>query len=220
MRGRFITLEGGEGTGKSTQARHLAAWLRARGHTVVETREPGGSSGAEALRAVLVDAPVDGWDAVGEALLLSAARRDHLRHVIWPALRRGDWVVCDRFADSTLAYQGHGHGLAPETLEVLYELVAGPFGPDLTLVLDLDPNVGLMRARARGAVTRFEALDIAFHARVRLGFLDIAGHEPERCTVIAADGDEDTVTARTIKAVQARIEAWSADEGMLTGRVS
>ncbi len=220
MRGRFITLEGGEGAGKSTQARRLASWLRDQGHSVVETREPGGSPGAEALRAVLVEAPTDGWDAVGEALILSAARRDHLRRVIWPALRQGAWVVCDRFADSTLAYQGHGHGVSPEVLETLYELVAGPFGADLTLVLDLDPNVGLMRARTRGAMTRFECLDVDFHTRVRLGFLDIAGREPERCAVIPADGDESAVTTRMIRAVRARIEAWSADEDMVTGGVS
>jgi len=213
MRGRFITLEGGEGAGKSTQACYLADWLRVRGHKVLETREPGGCWGAEALRGLLIDPP-DGthWDPVGEALILSAARRDHLRQVIWPALDQGTWVICDRFADSTVAYQGYGHGIPLDTLETLYDLVAGPFAPDLTLILDLDPVVGLARARSRGALTRFERLDAAFHGRVRAGFLDIARRTPERCAVIAADGEEEVVTRRTLDALEASMRTWAEDE--------
>jgi len=220
MRGRFITLEGGEGAGKSTQASRLAAWVREQGHRVVETREPGGSPGGEILRDVLVNAEADRWDAVGEALILSAARRDHLRQVIWPALRDGQWVICDRFADSTRAYQGYGHGLSAEALDILYELVAGPFGPDLTLILDMDPREGLRRARSRGPLTRFETLDIEFHSRVRLGFQEIAGREPERCSIIEADSDADTVTARILGCVRERIETWCADDDMIGGGVT
>ncbi|MBB4284737.1 dTMP kinase [Roseospira goensis] len=216
-RGRFITLEGGEGTGKSTQARRLAQALRRRGLSVVETREPGGSPGAELLRAVLLEAPAECWDAMSEALILSAARRDHLATTIRPALARGDWVVCDRFADSTLAYQGFGHGVDPATLEQLYDLAVGPFGPDLTLVLDLDPQVGLERAKARGAETRFEHLDIGYHHRVHMGFIDIVAREPERCAMISAAGDEETVEGRILAAVEARMAEWSADADAVEG---
>lgn len=136
MRGRFITLEGGEGAGKSTQVRLLADALRRAGHDVVVTREPGGTPGAEQIRALLVQGDTGRWDAVTEALLLFAARRDHLVKTIWPALDRGDWVVSDRFSDSTLAYQGYAHGMGTELIERLYALTVGEFQPDLTIMLD------------------------------------------------------------------------------------
>lgn len=217
-RGRFLTVEGGEGTGKSTQARRLAAGLRDRGLTVVETREPGGSEGAERLRSLLVDGPEDQWDPMTEALILAAARRDHLRHTVRPALDRGAWVVCDRFMDSTMAYQGHGHGVPLETLETLYDIAAGAFMPDLTLILDHDPAVGLARARARGPISRYERLDAAFHHRVCLGFLEIAARDPERCVVISAEGDEETVAHRIDAAVQARMDTWRADADVVGPR--
>ncbi|NIQ96157.1 MAG: dTMP kinase, partial [Desulfuromonadales bacterium] len=135
--GLFITLEGGEGGGKSTQARLLAEFLELRGEEVVLTREPGGSPGAEQIRSLLVDGETHRWDATTEALLHFAARRDHLVKTVIPALDRGAWVVCDRFADSTMAYQGYGHGLPKEALAVLYDFAVGTIKPDLTLVLDL-----------------------------------------------------------------------------------
>ena len=210
-RGRFITLEGGEGTGKSTQAARLATLMRDCGLEVIETREPGGSPGAERLRAVLLDGPTDGWDPIAEALIISAARRSHLEETVKPALARGAWVVCDRFADSTMAYQGFGHGVDAGALEMLYDLVAGPFLPDLTLILDLDPRTALARAEARGGVNRFERLGTAFHHRVNLGFLDIASRDPERCALVSAQGTADDVTTRLKAVLEARMADWAAD---------
>ena len=192
--GRFITLEGGEGAGKSTQIARLSDWLRQKGRTVVTTREPGGSPGAEMIRKLLVEGPAERWDGTTEALLHFAARRDHLRSTVWPALRRGDWVISDRFADSTVAYQGHGHGLDRGTLERLYHVAVGEFRPDLTLILDLPIDAGLARAAARrGSETRYESLPVDFHERVRAGFLEIARREPQRCAVIDARQDIDRV---------------------------
>lgn len=214
-RGRFITLEGGEGAGKSTQQRRLAAWLRARGRDVVETREPGGSPGAEEIRSLLVTGAAGRWDAVTEALLHFAARRDHLNQTIEPALARGCWVVCDRFADSTLAYQGYGHGLGRAAIEALYDLAVGKLSPDLTLVLDLPAAEGLARAQERNGGTRngggaqaedrYERMDLAFHERLREGFRDIVAREPGRCVLIDASGDEDAVAARIQAAVAERL---------------
>jgi len=185
--GRFITLEGGEGAGKSTQIARLADWLRARGRDVVTTREPGGAPGAEMIRKLLVEGSVERWDGVTEALLHFAARRDHLRATVWPALERGAWVVSDRFADSTRAYQGYGHGLDLEALDRLYEVAVDGFRPDLTVILDLPVETGLARAAARrGTETRYESLPQAFHERVRTGFLEIAKAEPKRCAVVDA----------------------------------
>ena len=196
-RGRFITLEGGEGAGKSTQAARLRTLLETHGRTVVTTREPGGSPGAEMIRKLLVEGPVERWDGMTEALLHFAARRDHLRSTVWPALAQGTWVISDRFADSTLAYQGHGHGLDRSVFDQLYDVVIGDFRPDLTLILDLPIEIGLARAaKRRGTETRYESLPVDFHARVRAGFLEIAHHQPERCVVIDASGDiEATATA-------------------------
>jgi dTMP kinase len=188
VRGRFITLEGGEGAGKSTQLRLLAEALRAAGVEVVTTREPGGSPGAEQIRALLVNGAVARWDATTEALLHFAARRDHLVKTIWPALDAGRWVVCDRFADSTRAYQGYGHGLDLVVIERLYADAVGAFAPDLTLILDLPVEAGLRRAAARaGGEDRYEQMDLTFHRRLRDGFLAIARAEPARCQVIDAD---------------------------------
>jgi dTMP kinase len=215
-RGRFITLEGGEGAGKSTQQRRLAAWLRDGGIDVTVTREPGGSPGAEEIRRLLVTGAAGRWDATTEALLHFAARRDHLIKTIEPALARGNWVVCDRFADSTMAYQGYGHGLGRAVVETLYKLVVGDVAPDLTLVLDLPVADGLARARARnGAQTqphlqaegedRYEQMDLAFHERLREGFHDIVARAPERCLLIDAAGDEEAVAARIRAAVGERL---------------
>jgi len=214
-RGRFITLEGGEGTGKSTQSARLAGWLRGQGIDVIETREPGGSPGAESLRAVLLDTEPDAWDAITEALIITAARRDHLKQTIKPALQRGTWVICDRFADSTTAYQGHGHGLDMAALEMLYDLAAGPFAPDLTLILDMDPGAALARTEVRGSGNRFERMGPAFHHRVHLGFLDIASREPDRCELVSADGTPDDVTARLQGVMVRHMAAWADAEATI-----
>lgn len=206
--GRFITLEGGEGAGKSTQIARLKGWLEGRGRSVVATREPGGAPGAEMIRRLLVEGPVERWDGITEALLHFAARREHLRSTVWPALTRGDWVLSDRFADSTLAYQGYGHGVDRKIFEQLYGLAVGAFRPDLTLVLDLPIETGLARAAARrGSETRYESLPRDFHARVRAGFLEIAKQDPGRCAVIDATADIDTIAAAIAGAVSERLGA-------------
>jgi len=188
--GRFITLEGGEGTGKSTQAELLVAALKARGIDMLASREPGGSPGAEEIRALLVSGEPGRWDGMSEALLHFAARRDHVERTIRPALRAGRWVVCDRFVDSTIAYQGQGQGLGAEPLKTLQRLVIGDFAPDLTLVLDLAVEQGLARAAARGnGEDRYERMGEDFHRRLRQAFREIAAGDPERCALIDAAGD-------------------------------
>ena len=204
--GRFITLEGGEGAGKSTQLQRLKGWLEARGRKVVGTREPGGSPGAEMIRKLLVEGPTERWDGTTEALLHFAARHEHLRSTVWPALEHGEWVLSDRFADSTVAYQGYGHGLDGAVFEQLYQIAVGDFRPDLTLILDLPIEQGLARAgRRRGTETRYESLPREFHARVRQGFLDIAVLHPERCVVIDATGEIDVTAAAIARAVSERL---------------
>jgi dTMP kinase len=196
MTGHFITLEGGEGAGKSTQVKRLAAALAAKGITVVTTREPGGSPGAEEIRALLVNGAPGRWDALTETLLVYAARADHIKHTIGPALLADKWVISDRFTDSTYAYQGAGRGLARETIRRIDAVVLDDFTPDFTLMLDLDVETGLARAGKRGpAESRFENFDRDFHDRLRQGFLDIAKRYPDRCVVIDATQDEDAVAA-------------------------
>jgi dTMP kinase len=208
-RASFITFEGGEGTGKSTQVARLYGRLRGAGHDVVATREPGGSPGAERIRDLLVRGAADRWSPVTETLLMYAARRDHIERVIGPALARDAVVVCDRFIDSTRAYQGAGGGAPGALIAALESHVLAHAWPDLTLVFDLPVEVGLARAAGRGGEeARFEAKDLGFHERLRAGFLEIARGEPERCVVIDAAGDVDTVAARVWSAVAARLEAF------------
>jgi dTMP kinase len=207
--GRFITFEGGEGVGKSTQITRLASRLRAMGRTVTVSREPGGSAGGEAIRALLVSGDVDRWSPVTEALLMNAARRDHIERVLQPALARGDIVLCDRFADSTRAYQGAGGGVPADAVAALEALTVGATQPDLTLILDLPASEGLSRAQARaqanlGGEARFEGKGIAFHERLRAAFLSIAEAEPGRCVVIDASGGADAVEARIWTALRDR----------------
>ncbi len=191
--GRFITVEGGDGAGKSTQVRRLAEALRAAGREVVTTREPGGAPGAEEIRALVVTGAPDRWDAVTEALLMSAARRSHVAATIRPALARGAVVISDRFFDSTTAYQGHAGGVPLDLLEQLRRIAVGDLTPDLTLILDLPVEAGLARSRDRGGAARFEAKGVDFHERLRRGYLAIAAAEPERCRVIDAGGDAESV---------------------------
>jgi dTMP kinase len=205
MTGRFISLEGGEGTGKSTQARRLAAALQRRGIAVVTTREPGGAPGAEEIRKLMVTGEPGRWDVMTETLLAYAARADHVARTIGPALVADKWVICDRFSDSTFAYQGVGRGLDRETIRRIDSAVLDDFKPDLTLVLDMDVATGLARAQARGAAeNRFEKFGREFHERLRQAFLDIARRNPERCRVIDASGDEDQVAGEIFAAVAAR----------------
>ncbi|HWA44084.1 MAG TPA: dTMP kinase [Hypericibacter adhaerens] len=207
-RGRFITLEGGEGAGKSTQGKRLAAWLEGRGRKVLLTREPGGSPGAEEIRKLLVQGATDRWDPITETLLHFAARRDHLERVIRPALAQGQWVLSDRFADSTLAYQGYGHGVDRGFIAALERAVVGTERPDLTLILDLPVALGLKRAGGRrGPETRYEEMAQAFHERLRQGFLDIARQDPQRCRVIDAAGALEAVQAKLQAAITEKFQA-------------
>jgi len=205
-RGRFITLEGGEGAGKSTQAGLLVDGLRHAGLRAIRTREPGGSPGAEEIRRLLVEGTPERWDAETEALLMVAARRSHLVETIWPSLERGEWVVSDRFSDSTLAYQGYGRGLPQKSLEQLHKLIAGDFNSDLTFILDLPVEIGLSRATQRvGTETRFERMDREFHERLRQGFHDIARRDPKRCVIIDAICDIAAVQQAIRSALHARL---------------
>ena len=195
MPGLFISLEGIDGSGKSTQGRRLAETLRARGHSVTLTREPGGSPGAEEIRRLVLEGATDRWSAETEILLFTAARRDHLEKTIRPALDRGEIVITDRFADSTRIFQGITRGDLTETVDRLHRLMIG-VEPDLTLLFDLDPATGLSRAHARaGTELRFEDMGLGFQQKARDGFLALAAQHP-RFRVIDADGDPETVASR------------------------
>ena len=204
-RGYFITLEGGEGAGKSTQARRLAAALAASGVPVLRTREPGGAPGAERIRDLLLSP--GSWDSLTEAMLHFAARREHVVRSIRPMLEAGAWVICDRFADSTLAYQGAGQGLAYETWARLCDLTLDGLQPDLTLILDLPVEAGLARAAGRSAADRYERLVADFHARIRAGFHDIARREAGRCVVLDAARNAEAVYASIAETLRQRLGA-------------
>ena len=201
--GRFITLEGGEGAGKSTQVRLLADALAQLGLPILRTREPGGAPGAEILRKLLLGGTVD-WSPQAETLLHFAARAEHVEKTIRPALAAGTWVVCDRFYDSTMAYQGYGQGADRGMIATLADLLR--LVPDLTIVLDVSEAVAIARQFARGAdADRYERLDALFHARANQGFRDIASAAPERCVLIAADGSEVAVHAAIMQALRQRL---------------
>ena len=206
--GKFITFEGGEGAGKSTQSARLAERLRAQGIDPVLTREPGGAPGAEDIRALLVEGDPGRWTPMTEVLLHYAARLEHLERTVRPALKAGRWVISDRFADSTVAYQGYGHQLGRETIEKLHRLLLGDFAPDLTLVLDIPVAEGLARAGRRAGDSRenrYERMDGGFHERMRQGFRDIARLEPKRCVVVDGSRDLDAVAADIWTAVSTRL---------------
>ncbi len=196
-RGRLITLEGGEGAGKSTQARYIRDWLQARGREVVLTREPGGSPQAEAIRELVLRDWAEGMGAEAEVLLIFAARAAHLRATILPALAAGKDVVCDRFVDASYAYQGAGRGLADTHIAALEALVLKDLRPDLTLVFDIDPLLGLQRAQKRGEQNRFESETLDFMQRVRAAYLARAAAAPQRYSVLDA--------GRSIEQVQAQL---------------
>jgi dTMP kinase len=213
-RGRFITLEGGEGAGKSVQAKRLQQRLTALDLNVVRTREPGGSPGAEALREAILSGFAADFGPAAQAFLFAAARVDHLEKTILPALASGAWVVSDRFADSTRAYQGAAGNLPPDFIATLERLTVGATRPDLTLILDLAPEVGLERAsKRRGGkegADRFESEGLAFHQTLRRAFLDIAAAEPRRCAVIDASKRENEVAAGIWSAVETRLDPAGA----------
>jgi len=202
-RGRFITLEGGEGVGKSTQATHLADFLRAAGHAVVQTREPGGTAGAEAIRELLMSGTVDRWSPTAEVLLFAAARVDHVEKVVAPALERGAWVVCDRYVDSTRAYQGGASGVPDATVLQIHALAAKGLMPDRTLLLHLPPEEAARRAEARaeGNNDRFGLRDTAYHAALSATFDRLAAEEPLRFRRIDASGPAEAVTQALIGAI-------------------
>lgn len=206
--GVFITVEGGEGAGKSTQIARLAERLRVGDREVITTREPGGSPRAEQIRTALLAGAAKDHGPFAEALLFSAARLDHLDTLIRPALARGAVVLCDRFADSTRAYQGAAGGIDPQEVAALERIVVGPTRPDLTLILDLPPELGLARARRRASSPgpdRFEAETLSFHQRLREAFRAIAAREPERCVLIDAAADPDAVASAIRAAVAGRL---------------
>ena len=206
--GKFITFEGGEGVGKSTQVKLLADKLASNDIDLVLTREPGGSPGAEEIRSLLVTGGTDKWQPMTEALLHNAARAEHLEKTVKPALAEGKWVVSDRYADSTLAYQGYGQGVDVETLLSLHNTAINGFWPDLTIILD---GNGLHRAQAREEENidkedRYERMGDAFHEKLRESFLDIAQNNPDRCVVVSADGTIEEVADRVWKAVTSSID--------------
>jgi dTMP kinase len=194
----FVTFEGGEGSGKSTQSKMLVDLLKGQGHNVVHTREPGGTPEAEALRTLLVTGEIGRWTAEAEALLNYAARDSHLTKIIRPALAKKHIVICDRFMDSTRAYQGYAGHCDMALLDALEKAIVGHTRPNLTLIFDLDPVEGLARAKARsdGTEDRYERKGLAFHQSLREGFLAIAKAEPARCKIINANGNIDDVAAR------------------------
>jgi dTMP kinase len=215
-RARFITLEGGEGVGKSTQTLRLAERLRQSGIDAIETREPGGSPGAEMLRDLLLSGKIKDLGPKAEAILFAAARIDHIDRKIAPALAAGIWVVSDRFADSTRAYQGTLGGLDQGFLRALERVALGDIRPDLTLILDLPAEIGLARAAARRgagiASDRFEGEAMAFHEALRKAYLEIAAAEPQRCVIVDATRGEDEVGQAIWDAVSHRLlGAWGKE---------
>ncbi|HET7435254.1 MAG TPA: dTMP kinase [Thermoanaerobaculia bacterium] len=205
----FVTFEGPEGSGKSTQIQRVGQWLRERGRECVVTKEPGGTPIGDRIRAIVLDSAHAGMDATAEVLLYAASRRQHVVEVIRPAVQRGVTVLCDRYADATLAYQGYGRLLDLDRLQMLNEWATGGLQPDVTLLYDIDEELGLSRAHARNAAMtvdegRFEAEDLRFHRRVREGYLAMAVASPRRYVTIDAAGTIDEVFARTLSVLASR----------------
>lgn len=212
MKGKFITFEGGEGTGKSTQIKLLAEYLKGKGENIITSKEPGGTEVGQEIRKLLVCGDKDKFDAVAEALLYFADRHIHLTKKVWPAMEDGAIVLSDRFADSTFAYQYYGYNkrVSKETLDSLYEIAVGDFKPDLTIILDIDPKIGLARSFNKAKTMevkelRFEGRELEFHNNLREGFLEIAKKEPERCVVLDADKSIEDLHKDIIKVVNDRL---------------
>ncbi len=213
MRGKYITLEGGEGCGKSTQAKLLTQYLEQQGIACVQSKEPGSTPEGQIIRNLLVTGDKDKFDAISECLLYYADRRCDLTKVVWPALEEGKWVVSDRYADSTEAYQYYGYDkrVSLETLHNLYKIVAGDFKPDLTIILDMEPEIGMCRSFAKAETMavkelRFESRQLEFHRNLRQGFLEIAKREPERCVLLNADTDVESLHKQIVEIVKKRLE--------------
>lgn len=211
LAGKFITFEGGEGTGKSTQIKLLADYLEQKGKKTLLTKEPGGTEIGKQLRHILTEGDSDKIDAVSEALLFFADRRIHLAQKVWPALKKGEWVLSDRFADSTMAYQYYAYDkrLQREDINALYTFVAGNFKPDLTIILDIDPKIGLARSfkKAEGMETkevRFENKALEWHNKLRRGYLEIAESEPNRCVVLNADKTVEELHCDIVAVIESR----------------
>lgn len=212
MEGKFITIEGGDGTGKSTQVKLLADYLAKKGLKIVTTKEPGGTEVGLEIRRLLVCGDKDKMDAIAEALLYFADRHIHLEKKIWPAMQRGEVVISDRFADSTVAYQCYGYGqrIKREIIDEIYKIAVGDFKPDLTIVLDIDPKIGLQRsfAKADGMAEkelRFEGRELDFHNNLRKGFLEIAASEPDRCVVLDANKSVDELHKDIVTVVEQKL---------------
>lgn len=212
LKGRFITFEGGEGTGKSTQISMLGEYLKQKGEDVITTKEPGGTEVGLEIRKLLVCGDKDKFDAVAEAMLYFADRHIHLTQKVWPAMEKGAVVLSDRFADSTFAYQYYGYDkrVSKELLEQLYTIAVGDFKPDLTIILDIDPQKGLARSFKKAESMevkelRFEGRELAFHNNLRQGFLEIAAAEPERCVVLDADKTIEELHADIVRVVEERL---------------
>ena len=204
-RGRFITVEGGEGCGKSTLIGTLTKTLESNGLNVVQTREPGGTPLAESARELVLSPPVDQtWSALGEALIMNAARDDHVTRLIAPALEKGDWVLCDRFSDSTLVYQGLG-GVREDLLQNIQRAVTARARPDMTLILDAPAEALLARRKGRGTTDIFESRPVEFHENVRKAFLAIAHHEPERCVVLDAQLPPEHLVDQAMQIIRERL---------------
>ena len=204
--GKFITLEGGDGSGKSTQSRLLAEFLQEKAIDCLLTREPGGAPGADEIRELILTGEPDRWDAIGETLLFYAARRNHLRLTIWPALDDGRWVISDRFADSTMAYQGFGNRLGETAVRNIHDFTVGDFAPDLTFIFDLPAEEGLRRTVGRTHnEDRFEKMDLEFHERLRDGFHAIARDNPDRCVLIDATRPVDDIQQELRDILTARL---------------
>ncbi|MGV1833421.1 dTMP kinase [Rhizobium rhizogenes] len=207
--GLFVSFEGGEGAGKSTQIRRLAAWLRELGHDVLVTREPGGSPGAEAVRHVLLSGAAEMFGTRMEAILFAAARNDHVEEIIRPALARGTIVLCDRFMDSSRVYQGITGNLEPDFIEALQRVAVNGVVPDCTLILDIPAELGLERARKRAsadaAPDRFEKEELQTHEKRREAFLDIAARDPDRCHVVDAQRGEDVIADEIAAIIEKRL---------------
>jgi dTMP kinase len=203
--GVFITLEGGEGAGKSTQLKLLEDRLATRGIDIIRTREPGGVPSAETIRDLLVNGETDKWRPLTETLLHFAARHEHISRLVQPALENGQWILCDRFADSTTAYQGYAQNIELDTISTLYRLAVGNLEPNLTIILDLPVQVGLERAEDRGiGGTRYERMGIEFHQQLRDGFLKIAANNPHRCSVVDATRSIEEISENIMTLVETR----------------
>ncbi|NVK11540.1 MAG: dTMP kinase [Gammaproteobacteria bacterium] len=201
MTGMFITVEGGEGAGKSTNIAAAKAWFESRGYQVTLTREPGGTPLSEQIRSLVLAEHSETVAPITELLLMFASRSQHLAEVIQPALERGDVVICDRFTDATYAYQGYGRGMSKSDIAVLEQLVQGDLRPDLTIVFDIDPKVGMQRAGARGSLDRIEKEQYAFFERVRTGYLELAASAPQRYQVIDAEQSIENVELQLTRAL-------------------